>query len=161
MTQEEWLSQHIDAAFAGVELGTGLDIHAAQYLDSLSDSEKISSLTAERKDWKRVSSEVFPSRHSAITYLDPEGFRFYTPALMTMFIIHGDEQGMLLNHFLWNLKVTIHGKIKGVHFSSLFNLHQRAAILRFLKYLIHHECKHCDFGEASTVLMQIQSRTSH
>lgn len=63
-------------------------------MHSLSDSEKILSLTAERKDWKRVSSEVFPSRHSAITYLDPEGFRFYTPALMTMFIIHGDEQRM-------------------------------------------------------------------
>ena len=57
MTQEEWLSQYIAAAFAGVELGTGLDIHAAQYPDSLSDSETILSLTAERKDWKQVSSE--------------------------------------------------------------------------------------------------------
>ena len=162
MTQEEWLTQYIASAFVGVQLEDGIDIHAAESRDYVGnlDEDRLS-LTAERIDWRRVRSDILYRRHCAMTYLDATGFRFYTPAIMTSVMQHEAEDGMLLGHFLFNLKVTIHGKIKNVPFVDLFTKHQRAAIIRFLKYLIHHGGPGRNDCDAKDRLDEIQNRTPY
>lgn len=162
MTQEQWLTQYIADAFADVHLDDAIDIHAAVSMDDYGDSEEDRlSRNAERHDWRRVPAEILFPRHGAVTFLDAVGFRFYAPAIMTAIINHGDDNGLLLDAFLWNLKVTIHGKIKDVSFGDLFTKHQRAAIIRFLKYLIHHDGGWRDDGDARRRLDEIQTRTQH
>jgi hypothetical protein len=160
MKQEEWLTQYIADAFAGVTLGDGIDIHRAESMDDYGnpDEDRLS-LAAERNDWRKVSADVLFSRHCAVTFLDSTGFRFYAPAIMTTIINRGDGNGMLLDAFLWNLKISIHGKIKDVAFNDLFTRFQRAAIIRFLKFLIHHKRDRHYTGDADRVLDEIQSRT--
>ena len=77
---------------------------------------------------------------------------------MTTLIDKDDEHGLLSDAFLWNLKITRQGKIKEVNFDQLFNKFQRAAIIRFLKYLIHHNRKWQD-SDAQQRLDEIQNRT--
>lgn len=162
MTQEQWLTQYITDAFAGVRLDDGIDIHAAESMDDYGNPEEDRlSQDTERNDWRRVSAEILCPRHCAVTFLDAVGFRFYTPAIMTTIINRGDDTGLLLDAFLWNLKVTIHGTIKDVNFNDLFTTPQRAALIRFLKYLVHHGCGWSDDGDAKRRLDEIQTRTAH
>jgi len=160
MTQEEWLTQYIASAFNVVQLDGGVDIYAAESMDDYGNAtEDQLSLTAERIDWRRVSPDILFPRHCGVTFLDAKGFRFYTPAIMTAIITCGDEHGLLLDTFMFNLKVTIHGKIKDFDFAELFTKYQRAAIIRFLKYLVHHGGAWHDECDAKRRLDEIQNRT--
>jgi hypothetical protein len=160
MTQEEWLARYIDSAFEGVTLGDGIDIYAAQSLDSYGDpDEDRLSLTAERTDWRRVPHEDLFPRFWALTFLDSAGFRFYTPATMTALLQPHDSGECLSSWFLCNLHVTKDGLIKGVHFSTLFSQRQRAALIRFLKYLNYNCGRPGSDGEAFRRLHEIQTRT--
>lgn len=75
----------IRAAFAGVTLGTGISLRHAQLLDSGragAPAAESASLppSGETERWDRIASAELESDH--IAHLDPEGFRFYLPALM-------------------------------------------------------------------------------
>lgn len=161
MKQEQWLVNYIELAFTDVTLGDGIDIYAAQSLDDYGNpKEDLLSLTAEREDWRRVPDYDLITRFWAVTFLDALGFRFYTPAIMRLMLLpDGDSGGCLTSWFLMHLSVSEDGLIKGVHFNSLFSSRQRAAIIRFLKFLIHHRVD-CEGCEPSRRLSEIQTWTS-
>ncbi|MEM7385029.1 MAG: DUF6714 family protein, partial [Verrucomicrobiota bacterium] len=139
MTQEDWLIRYIENAFQGVRLDEGIDIHTAESMDDYGNpAEDRLSLSAERTDWRLVAPNTLSERHCGVTFLDAKGFRFYSPAIMTAIVNQDDGRGLLLDSFLANLKVSIHGKIKDADFSNLFTKQQRAAIIRFLKFLVDH-----------------------
>lgn len=160
MNQQEWLANYIESAFVGVTLGDGIDIYAAESLDQYGNAEEDRlSLSAERNDWRRVPHEDLFPRSWAVTFLDPLGFRFYAPAIMTALLRTHDPGECLCSSFLANLQITKEGLIKGVQFNDLFSLRQRAAIVRFLKYLVHNTGPCGDTSEAARRLKQIQART--
>ena len=160
MTQTEWLIEYIGKAFTGVTLGDGIDIHAAQSMDDYGNPEEDQlSRNAERTDWRRVDYKILQPRFWAITFLDANGFRFYTPAIMTELLKHGDETNNLSAWLLHALAVTPAGKIKDVNFDDLFNASQRAAIIRYLKHVVHNNPL-LDNGDAEKRLTDIQTRTS-
>lgn len=162
MKQEEWLTRYITCAFAGVTLGDGIDLYAAESLDDYGNpSEDQLSLAAEKNDWRLVPpNDLFP-RFGALTFLDAAGFRFYAPAVMIAILSNPDRHDECLSSwFLLTLAVDETGSIKDVSFNSLFTLHQRAALVRFLKYIIHHWAYGTgDAGLAGQRLEEIQSRT--
>ena len=159
MTQVEWLVDYLATVFAHVTLDGGIDIHAAQSMDDYRNLEEDRlSGTAECNDWQRVQILTLQPRFSAITFLDAKGFRFYTPAIMKQLLIHGDCTNNLSASFLNGLAVTPAGMIKDVLFDELFNSAQRAAIIRYLKHVLHN-APSLDNGEAEKRLRDIQTRT--
>lgn len=160
MTQEQWLAQYIESTFADVVLGDGIDIYAAESMDDYGnpDEDRLS-LTAERHDWRRVPHDDLFPRFWAVTFLDALGFRFYTPAIMTA-ILHPHEPGECLSSwFLSNLKITRDGVVKDVPFNSLFTARHKAALIRFLKYMIYNRSRLFDTDDACRRLSEIQTRT--
>lgn len=161
MKQEQWLMNYIDATFANVRLGEGIDIYAAQSLDDYGNpDEDHLSLTAERLEWRRVPfAHLFP-RYGAVTFLDAEGFRFYTPVIMKAMLALPEESDEPLSAwFFSNFKITKTGLIKGIHFNNLYSSRQRASIIRFLKYLVYN-CGGPTDCDAFRRLNEIQTRTS-
>jgi hypothetical protein len=161
MKQEEWLKNYIASCFSDVTLGGGTDIYAAQSsADYGNFDEDILSQSAERGDWQSVPHRELIQRFDGVTFLDAIGFCFYTPVIMTLTIEeNADADGRLFEHFLSDLHVTPAGMIKGVHFNTLFTSRHRAAIIRFLKYLVYNR----DCGIDSLVgrrPKEIQTRTS-
>ena len=160
MIQTDWLIEYISEAFADVTLDGGIDIHAAKSMDDYGNPEELRlSHNAERMDWRRVKIETLSRRFWGITFLDAKGLRFYSPAIMTELLRHGDNSGLLPDWFLNALAVTPAGIIKGVPFDELFTSVQRAAIIRYLKFVVHHE-RALDNGDAKKRLNHIQTRTS-
>ncbi len=158
MNQELWLAEYIELAFAGVTLGDGIDIYAAQSMDDYGnpDEDRLS-LSAERLDWRRVPSDHLFPRYWAITFLDAGGFRFYTPAIMTALLTNQLSGESLSDWFFANLTINRHGLVKEARFNDLFSLRQRAAIIRFLKYAIYNRARRFNSDEAARRLMQIKS----
>lgn len=122
----------------------------------------IASLPRQRGEVRwRVAADVLFPRFWALTFLDAWGFRFYAPAVMTALLGPREPGECLSQWFLCNLSIARNGTVKGVPFDELFNARQRAALVRFLKYLIHHRAR--EFGgdsDAARRLIEIQSRTS-
>jgi hypothetical protein len=160
MNQEEWLTAYIESAFAGVELGDGIDIQAAESMDDYGNprEEQLSKI-AERRDWRRVPHAIMFPRFWAVTFLDAVGFRFCAPATMTALVQPHDPRECLSSWFFTGLHVDRNGRIKGVPFKSLFTAQQKAAIVRFLKYAVHNRHRHFDASEAKRRLNEIQTRT--
>ncbi len=159
MSQVQWLVDYIATAFQGVTLGGGIDIHAAQSMDDYGNPEEDwLSRSAERTDWRRVKLATLQPRFWAIAFLDAAGLRFYMPAIMTELVIHGDDTNNLSAALLSGLAVTPAGLIKETPFDELFNSAQRAAIIRYLKYVLHNATA-LDTGQAARRLRDIQTRT--
>ena len=157
MTQEDWLIDYIESAFAGVSLGDGIDLYAAQSMDHYGCPEEDAlSRTAERIDWRRVPAEDLSPRFWAITFLDAKGFRFYAPAIMTAIVRGSDQTGLLLDFFIWSLDTSPHGTLKDVPLRELFSQQQTAAIVRFLKYLIHNASDRKEVSDEERCLSAIQ-----
>ena len=140
-TLRKWLADYIEHAFRGVALTGGTSIYRAESIDDYGNpTEDELDKTAERIDWRRVPKADLLKRNWALHHLDTDGFRFYTPAIMTMMIDDENRSSMLMDTFLFRLS-----RMKGDcmigddRFRDIFNASQRAAIVRFLKFALHNE----------------------
>ncbi|MFH5803445.1 DUF6714 family protein [Alienimonas sp. DA493] len=136
----DWLLSYIDQAFRDVSLELGMTIYAGEAMDRYGDDEELRlSRQAERQDWRRVPPSCLHERPDALCYLDASAFRFYTPAIMSTVVRGEDLHGRLTDVFLWRLHgVSLRGEYDGGPYRQLFNRSQRAAVVRFLKYLSHN-----------------------
>lgn len=139
MTQLEWLSRYIVDAFEGVTLSGGVDIHAASLADSYGnhETERRLSKRCQRGNWRFVEPEPLRQRAWDLTFLDANAFRFYLPVMM-LDILDDENASDLTETLFYQLTIAPDGTIKGTAFSSLFTRFQRAAIIRFLKYLVYN-----------------------
>jgi hypothetical protein len=91
--ERDEIEANIRSAFAGVRLGSGVSLRQAQSIDGTifglepthvgPDSDEISD------DWTRVpESELLRDN---IAHLDPDGLRYYLPALMLWLLDHHDD----------------------------------------------------------------------
>ncbi|MCU0718612.1 MAG: hypothetical protein MUC83_02825 [Pirellula sp.] len=133
----QWLIAYIDHAFREVKLDGGITIYEGESRDRYGDEAEMRlDATAERIDWRRIPVADLPCRHAALSFIDAAGFRFYTPAIMTVIVSGQDDREMLADAFLFHL----HGirsscRVRETPYCELFNASQRAAIIRFLKFL--------------------------
>lgn len=84
------MANQIQEAFGDVRLGEGLSLHQAQALDHMELPEAVR--RARRLDteqrWQDVPDAKVEQFHYALTYLDPEGLRFYLPRFMIFSLQH-------------------------------------------------------------------------
>ena len=86
MEEKELLIQEIEAAFSDTKLGNGISLRQGRDMDNYINLD-INPLneTDIIDDWKNVTEEYLQYR-VGISYLDPEGFRYYLPAFMRQII---------------------------------------------------------------------------
>lgn len=74
----------IEAAFAGVTLGSGVGLQEAQGLDDYADANTCAAFRAsdEKCDWHRISAETLRRCNSSLSFFDAEGMRFHLPAYL-------------------------------------------------------------------------------
>ncbi len=74
----------IEAAFAGVTLGSGVGLPEAQGLDDYADAETRAACRAkdEKEDWHRIPAEALQRCNSSLSFFDAEGMRFHLPAYL-------------------------------------------------------------------------------
>jgi hypothetical protein len=78
------LIAEIVAAFDGVEREDGITIHEALAIDDYKSAEEqlaARGLDTEQR-WQDVPAEAIVACDSALSFLDPKGFRYYLPAFM-------------------------------------------------------------------------------
>lgn len=82
----------IRSAFAGVTLGRGTSIRQAELLGGIGDisAEAYDALPRDEvtDDWARIPDEEL--ERACVGYFDPEGFRYYIPALALSVLRHYD-----------------------------------------------------------------------
>ncbi len=158
MKQIDWLTSYISTAFSGVTLEDGVDIFTARNLDyyGMSASEKRLALVCQRGNWNEVDPQILRDRAWVLTFLDRKGFRFYLPVIL-LDIIHNQTQSDLAETLFYRFSITPDGTFDGLPFHETFNRAQRAAIVRFLKYLRYNAAWSSE-TMAETLLRRIQER---
>ena len=159
MTLREWLTTYIRDAFHGVRLEDGVDIYAARNLDSYgcNEEEHRLSLGCKRVNWEQIDPQILRDRAWVLTFLDAKGFRFYLPVMM-IDIIHHESESDLAETLFYRFSITPDGRFDGIPFCETFSLFQRAAIVRFLKYL-RYNAGWTEDSSAQKLLDRIQMRT--
>ena len=117
-----------------------MSIYEGESMDSYGDpQEDAKALTAERIDWRRVPVNDLCDRSAALCFLNDSGLRFYTPAIMSIIIRDEDERGLLTESFLFHLHdIRKSCRVRDKLFREVYTSSQRAAIIRFVKYLLHN-----------------------
>ena len=137
---QRWLVDYIAQAFHDVHLDGGMTIYTGESHDRYGDAEEYrKSMTAERYDWRCVPVPDLLERHCSLSYLDANGFRYYTPAILTIVVRDLDSRGMLTDSFLFHLhNIRSSCRVRDTPYCMLYNRSQHAAIIRFVKYLVHN-----------------------
>jgi hypothetical protein len=91
------LEDEIRAAFADVELGRGISLRQAQFIDRYGEGVSDREFEALPKgevtnDWSRVPFDEL--ERDCVAHLDAEGLRYYLPALMLSVLSHYDAGSM-------------------------------------------------------------------
>ena len=75
------------SAFGGVRLGRGISLSMAEAIDDWVDQSIVEGLrgTESDEDWTAIDPREL-ERAESIAHLDPEGLRFYLPALMLLLL---------------------------------------------------------------------------
>jgi hypothetical protein len=135
VTQErDALRAKIVEAFHGVSLEGGIGLRQADGIDSRK-SEDVCRLLREgdeKDDWSQIPQDDLDRYSGSLTFLDPDGMRFYLPAFMLADI---DQQGSncsdqfdLLSRFI---DLSDHSKKQ----FSLLSLQQRSVVADYLRYV--------------------------
>src|SRR5687768_7277152 len=74
----------IESAFAGVSRNAGITLHEATVIDNYgTDEERAHARLLDNESrWEEVPSAAIEKNYTALSFLDPEGFRYYLPAYM-------------------------------------------------------------------------------
>ncbi|NJN22395.1 MAG: hypothetical protein HC812_15930 [Leptolyngbya sp. RL_3_1] len=92
------LIRAIEQAFGDVKRLDGITLHEAMVLDDYgSTQEQAAARLLDPEDrWQAVSDQTLVDCYSALSFLDPPGFRFYLPAFMRAGLrqFHPDPHGI-------------------------------------------------------------------
>jgi len=163
MHLQAWLKSYITRAFAGVTLGDGVDIHTARFHDSygLENEEYRLAAGCQRGNWTYVDPQLLRDRAWVLPFLDTQGFRFYLPVMMIDIVEH-EHMSDLPETLFYNFKIDRFGRFKDHAFGDVFNRHQEAAIVRFLKYLLFNRGwkRDSNAGKLLTRLQELRRRVA-
>ena len=137
---QRWLLEYIEHAFRDTRLEDGMTIYEGESMDSYGDpQEDAKAPSAERHDWRRVPISDLCDRSAALCFLDDNGLRFYSPAIMSIIVRDEDERGLLTESYLFHLHdIRKSCLVRDKAYCEVYNSNQRAAIVRFVKYLLHN-----------------------
>jgi hypothetical protein len=136
----------IRSAFAGVRLGSGVSLRQSKVIDNYGRGYTQAEFDALRRsevidDWTRVPDEELIQ--GVVPHLDPDGLRYYLPALMLWMLAHHDDVDLWRSEADMTVIGTTStiapfaefaGRIFDV-FDSSFSLAQRNAIASYVEAL--------------------------
>lgn len=136
-------------------LDDGVEIHTAAFYQSyyFGEEEHYRAAGCQRGNWKYVDPQILRDMAWVLPFLDGKGFRFYLPVMM-IDIIENESLSDLSETLFHNLKIDSEGRLKDRAFSEWFNRSQRAAIIRFLKYLLYNRGWRLD-SDAGKLLLRL------
>ena len=140
--QAEQLISSLAESFRDVSLGNGITLHEANAIDlRLSVSEQRAMRRLDKaSQWQNVPEEHLIKCSSALSFLDPAGFRFYLPAFLTFGLRaeHPEAYELLSSsyfHLLHEPGKSLRQSNPGAIIQRFgFTLQQSKALLSFLRY---------------------------
>ena len=161
------LIAEINEAFDGVSRGYGITLHEAIALDDYASQEE--RMAARRRDretrWQDVTDQDIRECPSALSFLDPEGFRYYIPTFMILglkrvqlprFDPRDDQEGILHSssyHLLNFYPKSLRESEPALFVDKYsFSKAQCRAIAHFLRFTI--DCE--EYGAADAVIKAVE-----
>ena len=132
------LIQQIHEAFAEVAIGGGETLHQAHLEGAYTD--KAEWLAAREMDpeshWSEVPDSKLESISSALSFIDPEGWRFYIPAYMCWTLQNWRTTGKIAaDQVIWNLEYADERATKRY---DLLSRVQSEAVYDFLEFFVKY-----------------------
>lgn len=147
----------IRAAFAGVPRGA-ITLHEAEVIDDHGSADERSAARAldTEESWDRVPDADVAGCLSALSHLDPEGWRYYVPAYMSWTLRHlrgspSVVKDFTIYTFAPSDDLTLRA-YKRARF-GLLDASQSRAVARFLRHLLAHP-DHVDAPMAARALAE-------
>lgn len=142
-TDREALIGAIDAAFNGVTLGDGVSLHEAREIDY--HSARAARAAARARDneasWREVTPEVLREYEKYLVFLDPQGLRYYLPALMTWYLKTDGQVGG--EELLFALCLSPGRQAR------MLSETQSKSVLSFLRYISETHCTYQELIETA------------
>ncbi len=143
------LVAEITAAFDGVSREEGVTLHQAHVLDwyGTPDEEAAARARDTETRWQDVPEDDIRNTDAVLSYLDPEGFRYYLPAYMLTYLSHfddaapgttGEEEQSILFHLGVGCAATFRNDRYHRPRLAILSPAQTSAVAHFLHYLVEH-----------------------
>lgn len=125
--------ERIERAFTDVRLESGVSIREADVVDDYGTTEQRQSARAgdEKNDWRRIPEDLIAHYYWCLPYFDARAMRFYLPAYMIYALKHCTDADMTVEFMFSALQ-------KDSPLFNFFTPPQKAAVRRFLRYMIRH-----------------------
>jgi hypothetical protein len=145
---------NLEKAFAGVTLGNGISLRQAELIDDMSYKkderwESVRQLDVV-DDWKKIPKRDLEDL-GYLAHVDAEGFRYYIPALLSLFARSYDPIWIHVVQVLVILSTT---SKRRDYLYSLLTTEQKAAIAEFLVRL--PSLVNVSTGDAATIEEALQ-----
>ena len=130
----------IEAAFREVERGAGETLREADWEGAGTEDQRgeARSLDTDRT-WLEIPDDVIDRHEAALTFVDPEGFRYYLPAFMRWALRHyHDSDRITVDTAIYNLCPSKGSPQRSKERFELFNEEQSKVICRFLRLMAEH-----------------------
>lgn len=134
----ELVQSNIRSAFAGVVLGSGISIRQSEVIDHYGEGcipEEFGALPRSEitDDWERVPDTEL--ERACVAYFDPQGFRYYIPALALSVLRNYDSGSLRVVGTIHSLYPRKQDWSHSVRKYQLLNERQRVALALFLTHL--------------------------
>lgn len=152
----------IRAAFAGVPRGS-ITLHEAEVIDAYGSAEE--QAEARRRDteasWDRVPDLDIEECTAALSYLDPESWRYYIPAYMIWTLRHFRVNCSIVSDFtIYTFDASERDLALREYMSKryrMLDVAQSRAVCRFLRYMAAND-DHADGTVANVALADFWGR---
>lgn len=155
MDVAQTIIEQIERAFAGVRRGS-ITLHEAEVIDDCgTDAERRRARARDtEEDWRDVSDGAIRECPDALTFVDPQSWRFYLPAYMRYALRHSkSRRNAAFDHAIYSLdkggdRSLAEHKLQ--RFRTL-NLEQACAVRSFLAFASENDA-FCDSVVAASAL---------
>jgi hypothetical protein len=123
----------IQAAFADVPRPANDDLLHPNCFDDNDIAELY-----EVVDWRDLTDAIVENEYAALSFLSPEGFRYFIPAFMIFTLRHPESGATAVESTIWSLS-----PVNDQHFTPskyiLFDAAQSATVVAFLEAMAEYE----------------------
>jgi hypothetical protein len=156
MDSVEDVVRAIEAAFAGVRRGQ-ITLHEAEAMDGYASAAQRQQARARdpEEDWRHISGPSLDECPEALSFVDPESWRFYLPAFMRHGLRNLESSPLaVMDRVIYTLDPGSAPPSSVAHAHARFRTLDRAqaeAVRRFLKLASEND-DHCDAEVAKDAL---------
>jgi hypothetical protein len=139
----------IESAFGGVALEDGIGILEGRVLHGYANDRERENIrkTDFRERWRDIPDDVIANNAVALCFMDPKGLRFNLPAYMRFTLLHYDDSDS--DSFDWVIYAVSKEQHDIDHEWTIFSEAQKAAIAKFLRYMVVEAEEWVDSQQAS------------